>query len=163
MRRLLPLAILSLAACSSKPQQSDAEAIAQVEAAQNAKPPAKPIDPQAISYFDIKDNKLVAAGCNFVADGGGMGAVVMAQGERAAIKLDGQIVSLVADKGSTKLPQGAWSRYTGKAYALTLTQVQDGKHEVNGVIEMIDAHVTITDANDQVVYDANGSAQCKPM
>ncbi len=163
MRRLLPLIILSLAACSEKPRQSDAEAIAQVEAAQGAKPPAKSIDPQPIGYFDIRDNKLIAAGCNFVADGGGMGATALAQGERAAIKLDGHIVALAADKGSARLPQEAWSRYSGKEYALTLTRIEGGKHVVNGAVEMFDAHLTITDPHDQVVYDSKGSAQCKPM
>ena len=168
MRRLLPLIILSpamlvLAACSEKPQQSDEEAIAQVKAAQDAKPPAKPIDPQPIGYFDIRDNKLIAAGCNFVADGGGMGATALAQGERAVIKLDGHIVALAADKGSARLPQEAWSRYSGKEYALTLTKIEDGKQIVNGAVEMFDAHLTITDPHDQVVYDSKGSAQCKPM
>lgn len=168
MRRLLPLIILSPAmlipaACSEKPKQSDAEAIAQVESAQDAKPPAKAIAPQAIDYFDIKDNKLVASGCNFVADGGGMGAIAMAQADRAVIKLDGKIVALAADKGSTRLPQEAWSHYSGKEYALTLTLVQGGKRVMNGVIEMIDAHLVVTDPHDQVVYDSKGSVQCKPM
>lgn len=163
MRRLLPLAILTLVACSQGTKQSDADAIAQVEAAQDAKPPVKTIDPQPIGYFDIKDNNLIAAGCNFVADGGGMGATALAQGERAVIKLDGHIVVLAADKGSTRLPQEAWSHYTGKEYALTLTRIANGKHVVNGVLEMFDAHLVITDPHDRVVYESNGSAQCKPM
>ncbi len=163
MRCLLPLMILALAACSDKPGQSDEEAIAQVKAAQNARPPAKPIDPQPIGYFDIRDNKLIAAGCNFVADGGGMGATALAQGERAVIKLDGKIVVLAADKGSARLPQEAWSRYSGKEYALSLTRIEGGKSIVNGAVEMFDAHLTITDPHDHVVYDSKGSAQCKPM
>ncbi|WP_225207151.1 hypothetical protein [Novosphingobium huizhouense] len=164
MRRLLaPLAPLALAACSNAPQQSDAAAIAQVEAAQKAKPPARALDPQPIGYFDIKDNGLIASGCNFVADGGGMGATALAQGEHAAIKLDGKIVTLAADKGSTQLPQGAWSHYTGTEFALSLARVAQGKHSVNGVVEMFEAHLTITDPHDQVVYDSNGTAQCKPM
>ena len=163
MRCLLPLMILALAACSDKPGQSDQAAIAQVKAAQDARPPAKPIDPQPIGYFDIRDNKLIAAGCNFVADGGGMGATALAQGERAVIKLDGHIVVLAADKGSARLPQEAWSRYSGKQYALSLTRIEGGKSIVNGAVEMFDAHLTITDPHDQVVYDSKGSAQCKPM
>ncbi|KAJ8137837.1 hypothetical protein OY671_008950, partial [Metschnikowia pulcherrima] len=54
----------------------DARAIAQVEAAQrNGQPPVKPIDPQPIMFFDIRDGKSTGTGCNFVADGGGMGAI----------------------------------------------------------------------------------------
>ena len=160
---LLPLALLTLAACSNKPKEGDEQAIAQVEAAQNSKPPAKMIDPQPIGYFDIRDNKLIAAGCNFVADGGGMGATALAQGERAMIKLDGHIVVLAADKGSTKLPQEAWSHYSGKEFSLKLTRIEGGKHVVNGVVEMFDAQLTVTDPYDQVVYNSKGNAQCKPM
>lgn len=164
MRHLLPLLALGLAACSpAANEQSDADAIAQVNAAQDANPPARPITPQVIDFFDITNHKLTAAGCNFVADGGGMGGVLMAQGERAILKLDGQLVILAADKGSARLPQEAWSRYSGKEYALTLTRVKDGKASKAGIIEMFDAQVTVTDPHDQVVYDARGQAQCKPM
>ncbi|BEV00810.1 hypothetical protein [Novosphingobium olei] len=164
MRRLImPFALLALAACSSKPKESDEQAIAQVQAAQDAKPPARMIDPQPIGYFEIRDNKLIAAGCNFVADGGGMGATALAQGERAAIKLDGHIVVLAADKGSARLPQEAWSHYSGKEYSLRLTRIDGGKHVVNGAVEMFDAQLTVTDPYDQVVYNSKGTAQCKPM
>ena len=69
--------LVLLAACSSQtPAEKaaeDARAIAQVEAAQrNGQPPVKPIDPQPIMFFDIRDGKLTGTGCNFVADGGGM-------------------------------------------------------------------------------------------
>jgi hypothetical protein len=84
----------------------DARAIAQVEAAQrNGQPPVKPIDPQPIMFFDIRDGKLTGTGCNFVADGGGMGAILLAQDERGVMKLDGKLVIFASDKGSKQLPQ----------------------------------------------------------
>ncbi|MCW1381827.1 hypothetical protein OLX02_03225 [Novosphingobium sp. KCTC 2891] len=167
MRCVLPLVIFALAACSqqtpAEKAAADARAIAEVNAAQDVKPPAKPIAPQAIGFFDITQNKLSASGCNFVADGGGMGAVLLAQAERAVMKVGDKLVILAADKGSAALPQGAWSRYSGREYALTLTRIEGGKASKAGVVEMFDAKVTVTDPHDQVVYDARGQAQCKPM
>ena len=153
MRRLTPLVALVLAACSQGADQRAADPAAKAGA----------IDPQPIGYFDIKDAKLIAAGCNFVADGGGMGATALAQGERAAIKLDGKMVLFAPDKASAQLPQEAWSHYSGKEYALALSRIAGGKHVVNGAVEMFDAHLVITDPRDKVVYASNGSAQCKPM
>lgn len=157
---------LFLAACFGQGEDKaaqDARDIAAVKAAQNAKPPAKPITPQPIVYFDIVSNKFYGSGCNFVAVDGGMGAALLAQEERGIIKLYDKPVVLAADKGSTKLPQGAWSHYVGKEYALTLTKIEGGKATRNGLVDMFDAQLTITDPHDQVVYNSKGTAQCKPM
>ena len=51
---------------------------------------------------------------------------------KVLMKLDGKLVVFASDKGSTQLPQGAWSRYSGKEYALTLTRIDDGKAVKNG-------------------------------
>lgn len=155
---------LLLPACSQKSDPAqDARDIAQVDAMQKAKPPAKPITPQPMAYPDITQHKLYGAGCNFVADGGGMGAIVLAQGQRAFIKLDGKIVMLASDAGSTKMPQGSWSRYSGREYALTLTRADDGKVGDNNAADTFTGHIVITDPHDQVVYQARGNVQCKPM
>lgn len=167
MRRILMLLPLLAAACSGdKPAGTaaqDARDIAQVNAAQNAKPPAKPISPQPILYFDVTKNKLYGSGCNFVSADGGMGAVLLAQNEKAFMKLDDNIVALAADKGSTALPQGGWSRYSGKEYALTLTKLDSAAAKKAGVIDMFDGHLVVTDPHDQIVYQAKGNVQCKPM
>lgn len=160
--------LVLLAACSSQtPAEKaaeDARAVAQVEAAQrNGQPPVKPIDPQPIMFFDIRDGKLTGTGCNFVADGGGMGAILLAQDERGVMKLDGKLVIFASDKGSTQLPQGAWSRYSGKEYALTLTRIDDGKAVKNGLVDLFSGQVVVTDPFDRVVYKARGNVQCKPM
>lgn len=149
-------AVLLLPACSEKhdPAQ-DARDIAQVEAMQKAKPPAKPISPQPMAYMEISQNKLYGAGCNFVPDGGGLGAIVLAQHDRAFLKLDGKIVTLASDAGSTKMPQGSWSRYSGREHALTLTRVGEGEGDA------FVGRVVITDPYDQVVYQARGTVQCK--
>lgn len=141
----------------------DARDIAMVEAAQKAKPPARPIAPEPILFFDITKHKLYGAGCNFVPDGGGMGAVLLAQADRAIMKLGGDIVTLASDTGSTKLPQGSWSRYSGKAFAVSLTETDGGQRTRNGVVEAFTGHLVVTDPHDQVIYDARGNVQCKPM
>lgn len=165
------LALVLLAACArqapadktAEKAAADAAAIAQVEAAQDGKPPLRPVEPQPIGYFDITRNKLYGSGCNFVADGGGMGAAALAQADRAVIKLAGHPIVLAADKGSTRLPQGAWSRYAGKDYALSLTRREGDKAAKNGVVELFDGRLVITDAFERPVWQANGNIQCKPM
>ena len=160
---VLALPLLAPAACHKAPQQSDEAAIAQVEAAQKERAPAREITPQVIDFFDITKGKLTGTGCNFVPDNGGMGAVLLAQEDRGILKLNGQIVVLAADKGSSKLPQHGWSHYTGREWALTLTKVDDGKAKAMGVIDSFTGQLVITDANERVVYSAKGDVQCKPM
>ncbi|MFM2372336.1 MAG: hypothetical protein RIS85_2058 [Pseudomonadota bacterium] len=157
---LISLTLLGLAACSEK-EPTDAEAIAAVNAAQDGKPPVKPLDPQPIHYPDIKGHKLHGTGCAFVATGGGLGAVLLAQDERGIIKLNGEVVILAPDTGSAKMPKGSWSRYTGKANALTLTAT--GPVTAVGGAEEFDGKVVITDAFERRVYEAGGHAQCKAI
>ena len=160
---VLAVPLVWLAACHKAPQQSDDAAIAQVEAAQKERAPAREITPQVIDFFDISKGKLTGSGCNFVPDNGGMGAVLLAQEDRGIIKLDGQIVVLAADKGSAKLPQHGWSHYTGREWALTLTRIDDGKAKAMGVIDSFDGQLVISDADSRPVYTAKGNVQCKPM
>ncbi len=157
----IPLIFLALSACSAEKEQTDAEAVAAVEAAQAMKPPVEPIAPQAILYPDISKNKLHGTGCAFVADGGGIGAVLLAQDKRGVLKINGEIRILAPDTGSAKLPKGSWSRYTGKEYALTLTAT--GPVEAVGINEHFDGKLVITDAFERPVYDATGDVQCKAI
>jgi hypothetical protein len=160
---VLALPLLAVAACHKAPQQSDAAAIAQVEAAQKERAPAQEISPQVIDFFDITKGKLTGSGCNFVPENGGMGAVLLAQEDRGLIKIKDQIVVLAADKGSARLPQHGWSHYTGREWALTLTRIDDGKAKTMGVIDSFTGQVVITDADSRPVYTAKGNVQCKPM
>lgn len=173
--RVLFLPVLSLgllsAACSKAPRQSDEQAIAQVEAIQNERAPAREVVPEPILYPDIMQGKLIAAGCNFVADGGGMGAVLMAQADRGVIKLGGHLVALAADKGSARMPLGSWSHYVGRDYALTFTRIGGASASASasastpsggGVqAQAFRAQVVISDADARAVYAAKGEAQCK--
>ena len=173
--RVLFLPVLSLgllsAACSKAPRQSDEQAVAQVEAAQNERAPAREVAPEPILYPDIMQGKLIAAGCNFVADGGGMGAILMAQADRGVIKLGGHLVALAADKGSARMPLGSWSHYVGRDYALTFTRIEGGSASASASAgtpsggsvqaQTFRAQVVISDADARAVYAAKGEAQCK--
>lgn len=151
---------LALAACSDGPsaaekKAADDRAVAQVEAIQKAKPPAKPISPQAILFADIQKFGLFGAGCAF-APGGSMGAVLLTRDKVAYIKLDDGVVRFASDPGSAKLPLGTSSRYVGKEFAVSLTRLgaaDPGAVRFNG-------HLSVTDPYDHVVYEADGLVQC---
>ena len=152
--------MLLLAACT--PQKSAAEkraeedrAIAQVEAAQAAKPPPQLIAPQPILFADIQKHKLFGAGCAF-APGGSMGAVLLTRAKVAYLKIDDRPVRLASDAGSTKLPLDTVSRYVGKEMALSLTRSGGEAGEAT----RWPGHLVVTDPFDQVIYEADGQVQC---
>ncbi|MBB3861003.1 hypothetical protein GGQ88_002275 [Novosphingobium hassiacum] len=153
------IGVALLAGCKDS-EQTDEQAIAAVNAAQDVRPPVQPITPQVILYPDITTNKLHGTGCAFVADGGGMGAVLLAQGDRAYIKLADKIVALASDAGSANMPLGSWSRYTGKEYALVVKA--DGPVPASDAARF-DGGLVITDAFERPVYQARGSFQCRAI
>jgi hypothetical protein len=148
-----------LAACGH--QQTAAEkraeedrAIAQVNAAQNSKPPPKPITPQPILFGDIQKYNLFGPGCAF-APGGSMGAVLLTRAKVAYIKLQDHPVRFASDPGSTKLPLDTVSRYIGKELELSLTRANESGDDTRWA-----GHLVVTDPFDQVVYQADGQVQC---
>ena len=152
--------LLTLAACA--PQKTAAEkraeddrAIAQVNAAQEIKPPPKPIDPQPILFADIQKFDLFGAGCAF-APGNSMGAVLLTRAKVATLLLDGRPLRFASDPGSVKLPLDTFSRYVGKELALSLTRTGDETGEATRWA----GHLVVTDPYDQVVYEADGLVQC---
>lgn len=154
------LICLCLAGCEEK-APTDAEAIAAVEAAQDIKPPVQPMAPQPILYPDITRYKLHGTGCAFVADGGGIGAVLLAQDKRGVIKVEDTVIVLAPDTGSTRMPLGSWSRYTGKENALTLTAF--GPITPLGSGQQFKGKLVITDAFERPVYEASGDVQCRSI
>ena len=135
-----------------------------VAACSAAKPDRAPqLALQPILYPDITQNKLYGSGCNFVASDGGMGAVFMAQDDRALMKLDDRIVAIPTAADAAALPQGAHTHYSGPLFGATLTQVPGGRRKTMGVVEVFSGHLIIFDARRQPVYDATGDVQCKPM
>jgi hypothetical protein len=157
---VLSAMVLGLSSCSDK-EPTDAEAVAAVEAAQDGKPPVKPLALQPILYPDISQNKLHGTGCAFVAEGGGLGAVLLAQDKRGVIKYGDHIQVLAPDAGSARMPKGSFSRYTGKENAVTLTA--DGPVTPVGTTEQFKGRMIVTDAFERPVYEATGDVQCKAI
>lgn len=117
---------------------------------------------QPILYPDMVQNKLYGAACNFVPASGGMGAVFLAQDQRALIKLDDHIVAIPLAADAAPLPQGAHTHYAGPLYSASLLPAHDAKMKKTGGLTEFGGHLVITDAKAQPVYDADGDIQCRP-
>ena len=84
--------------------------------------------------------------------------MALAMAETGHFLRDGEMQTLDADKGSAELPYLARSKYDGTAYSMTLEIDEDAGEEV--APEVSDFPLTISNANDQVVYRKSGIAQC---
>jgi hypothetical protein len=160
----IAIALVLLAACA--PHKSAAEkraeedrAIAQVNAAQSAKPPVTKIAPQPILFADIQKYDLFGAGCAF-APGGSMGAVLLTRAKSGTMKIADKMVRFASDPGSTKLPLDTVSRYVGKEMALSLTHTDSPGTRASDELIRWPGHLVVTDPFDRVVYEADGQVEC---
>ena len=159
MRIAACLALLPLAGCGEGPPKlSDEEAIAAVEAANGALPPAEEVVPEAILYPDIERNEIYGAACSY-APGTSLGARVIARPVDAFMKIDGDIVRLAADPGASELPLGTRSLYTGRAYTLNLSIAGEGE-ETMSETTLYEGTITLRDMHGRVVYTGTGTASC---
>lgn len=164
MRHLVLVAALALAACGDgevTPEEQariDDAKIAAVKAAQII--PPTPLSPDKILYPDIEQNNLYGAGCAFVPEGGGLGAIALTQADVGYMKIDDKIERFAADKGSATAPVGTFAKYDAGAYSLRL-DLADEKGKRSGM-ETTDfnARLTVRNERDQIVYEAAGLAQC---
>jgi hypothetical protein len=125
-------------------------------------PPLSAIQPQGLDYLAIKTGKLYGGGCNFVAEGGGLAALVLAQEKEAIFKIEGKIVRIPADKGSQSLPDSARTRYAGGAHIVILAPIPGGEPTENGVIQTLPVRLVITDPAGRTEFTTKGRVQCKP-
>ena len=162
MRWLVLGLAIAAAGCDTKtPEEVAAEnarAVAEVEAHQ--KPPPEQIVPDKIGYREIEKFDLFGAGCNFAPDGGGLGAVAIAQSDRGYMVVDRELVRFAADKGSPELPYLARRKYDGMKHSFTLDL--DPKSGEQSGMETTDyrGRLTVRDGQDNIVYDARGMVQC---
>jgi hypothetical protein len=167
MRARPLLALLLLWGCGQESELSphdkaaqDGRDIAMVEDAQNINPPLQPIHLQPILYADLEKDGLFGASCAFMphADNGGITA--LAREGAGWLKLDGRLHKLAADKGSGKLPFGAFSRYDGRELAIELTL--ENTEPMSSTAEEIDRRgaMIIRDAYARPVYKAKGMVYC---
>ncbi|ANY20827.1 hypothetical protein A6F68_02327 [Tsuneonella dongtanensis] len=164
MRSVWVMALAVLAAgcgerepSAAEQQRMDDADVAAVKAAQEA--PPVPVTPDKILYPDIERYDLFGAGCNFAPEGS-MAAIVLAQPARGFMKIDGEMETFAPDAGSGDLPLGAKGKYTAGAWSFTLDLAseegeQDGIETVN-----FPARFVLKNDRDQIVYQANGIAQC---
>jgi hypothetical protein len=159
MRIAVLVVAVALAGCSKQPTEEERKAaVAEVKSVQEA--PPEDFGPQASLYPDIEKNDLYGAGCSFVPEGGGMGAVALAMADEGYMKRDGEIVRFAVDKGSKELPYLAHSQYDGKKYAFELVLKQTDGQAVGEETVNYAAALTVTDSKERVVYRADGTAQC---
>ncbi|MEZ5682509.1 MAG: hypothetical protein R3E14_14565 [Erythrobacter sp.] len=159
MRIAISLVLLSLAACSSEPNEAERKAaVAEVEANQEA--PAEVLEPRPILYPDIEKNGLYGAGCSFAPDGGGLGAVALAMADEGYMKRGEEILQFAADKGSDELPYLARRKYDGKDYSFSLDLDRDSEAPSGEETSDYSGTLTVRDGKDRVVYSATGIVQC---
>ena len=164
---LLVAALVALGACQAEPspaerKAADERAIAQVEAAQNVKPPVQPIELEPITPEDIEASRLAGAGCVLIpSDAGTRLPVLLLDGKRASFKLSGRMQLLAGDPGSAKLPVETPSRYAGKKFAMVITKADGTGERVGDQLVRYPASVVIRDPWDQLVYKRDAALECQ--
>lgn len=163
---LLVASFAALGACkaemsSAEKARQDERDIAQVEAAQKIKPPPQALHPQPITEADITANQLSGAGCALIPSGTADDLpVLLSDRSRAVLKLDGRMLKLAADPGSTELPLDSRAHYVGKRFALQIEKASGEGTIVADELTRWSANITIRDAWDQIVYRTDGALEC---
>ncbi|WP_295636609.1 hypothetical protein [Novosphingobium sp.] len=129
---------------------ADDRAVAQVEATNHAPAPLRPVMPQALAPAFVAQHAAGGKSCAFVAKGE-TAAIALALDGRIELQIDGQPAVFSADKGSARLPSGAWSRYLGKALVLALDKPGAGSPI---------ARLVINDRYNRPVFEAGGKLRC---
>ena len=148
MRRIALGLVFLLVACKAAPPPA---------------PAPQAIQPEGIDYPAIKAHKLYGNGCNFVAEGGGLAALVLAQEKEAILKLAGKIVRIPADTSSQLLSDFARTRYADASHILILAPIPGGTAVVNGQVQNVPVRLAIVDAAGRPEFTAKGLVQCKSM
>lgn len=164
-RAIACLALILLAAgCDRQAKResttSDANAVAQVKAAQNRHPPPVPLAPQPLAQIERTENP-VGAGCAFLLDSAWTDAPVAVAGpERAVVKFDGRTDILAADGGSPEIAPGTRTRYDGKGLSLRLTKGPGKGERASGAARRWPGSLTLFDRYERIVYFTPGVVRC---
>jgi hypothetical protein len=159
---ILLAALLAVSCDERKPSAAekarmDEADIAAVKAAQV--PPPAPVEPDTIGMPDIEKYDMFGAGCNF-APGKGIGAIALLQEKRAFMKIDDAVVVFAPDAGSGDLPLGVKGKYTANAWSFVLDLAsEEGKQSGSETVDY-PARIVLRNDHDQIVYQADGTAQC---
>ena len=155
--------VLALASCgeegpspAEKARMDDAD-VAAVKAAQT--PPPSPVTPEKILYPDIEKYDLFGAGCNFAPEGS-MAAIALAQPSKGYMKIDGKLEAFAPDAGSGDIPLGAKGKYTSAAWSFLIDLAAGEGEQAGSEVLNYPAKFVLRNDRDQIVYEANGVAQC---
>lgn len=155
----LPFALL---ACDNpSPAEEEAarqQAVDEVNA--NQKPPPEELVLDPIRYPDIEKHDLFGAGCSFVPDGGGLGAVAIGMADKGYMIRKGELLVLAADMGSAELPYLARRKYDGREYSFTLDLDEAGGEQSGYETTDYRGTLTVVDGEGNVLYRAQGLTQC---
>lgn len=163
MRLLLLVGAVALASCgeeisSERQAEIDARDIALIKKVNRGV--AMPIVPEPILYPEIEKYELYGSNCAFAPDGGGLGAIAIAQADDGFMKIDGKLIRFAADVGSTELPSGARAKYSGKEYSFELTLGPAEGKRVAAEAITYQGQLTVRASNGDTVYDQPGEIQC---
>lgn len=115
---------------------------------------------EAITFADIEREDMFGAGCSFVPEGGGIGALAIAQSGAGYLKIAGEVVRLTPDATSGELPLGARERYVGSAMTFELL-VQEHQASPSGY-ETVNypGRLTVHGRAGTAGYSSAGTVQC---
>lgn len=157
------LALLAGCKATISPEEQrrrDDAAVAAVKAIQDTPPPLKLITLQPLGREEIVALGLDRAGCVFAAASAPTEPLVVALPGRAVVKFDAKNQVLASDFGGAKLENGAWERYTGNRYTLSIKH-QPGVGALTATSRTrFSGELTLRDAWDRAVYTVQGPLDC---
>lgn len=143
MRAAILLAALALAACGSEQPET---------------PPETQLALQPLGAPEFEQYEIELGGCAFAPEGRALSAVLITDRDKAYLKTNDTVAPLAKAEGSSALPGGAWSAYSGGGYSVSLTISGEGKPQ--GSAKGYPAHLVVRDGSGATVYDSEGMAQC---
>ncbi len=151
-----------LSACGRDPDpaqkaQSDARDIAMVEAAQTRLPPMVTVQPQSLVAADRESIKIAGPHCAFTPGGvGATGPMLISDGSRGYVKVDGELIALASDPGGPAMPMSTWARYSGKRFEIELKLPPGSTADA----DKLSVSLVLRDPYQREVYVAAGSLVC---
>ena len=163
---LILVAAVAVGACEKPTDErrqaaQDARDIAQVEAAQDNRPPVAAVSPQSITVADRDGYGLHGIGCGLIPGAPPAGdPVVVAGPQRALLKLDGRLTMLASDPGSAAMPLGTWTHYVGKERSLTLEKGPGDGANPGSERMRWPGKLTVRDVWNRVIFTIDGTLEC---
>jgi hypothetical protein len=160
MRAAVLVLSLLIAACGQSPEdkaREDAAAVSAVNAAQNRLPPLKALALERFMPDDFARMDDTGASCAFYSEDR---AMAMARPSYGWIKLEGELLQLVSDSGSTAGPLGTYSRYTGRKLSMQIEPAGAASVGALQTRQTMPAILSVSDQWDRTVFVLGGYIRC---